>query len=139
MDLAEEIRNIKSSEKELRRFGWTLGIFLAGFAGFVAWRHKLTLAPLIAASVFFIFFAVVLPKALRPIQKAWMTVAMLVGWVMTRVLLSVFYYLVLSPIAWIRRCTSKQTLDLKYPDPSESFWIERDHEQDDKKRYETQY
>jgi len=63
------------------------------------------------------------PKVLKPVNKAWMILALLMGWVMTRVILSIVFYAVMMPIALIMRLKGSDLLNMRYPDPKESFWI----------------
>lgn len=62
---------------------------------------------------------------LRSIIWAWFSLAMVLGFVMSRVLLSLIFYLFLFPIAMLSRIGSKNGLQLKKP--SQSVFIKRNH------------
>jgi len=88
-------------------------------------------------------FAVVLAALARPIWVAffrlWMKLAEAMGWVMTRVILSVFYFLVLTPVGWARRLMGKATLDTVWRDGQSSYWIEKEPVEPSIERYMKRY
>ncbi|GBE16308.1 hypothetical protein BMS3Abin15_00121 [bacterium BMS3Abin15] len=137
--LLEEIRNIKSEKKDLRNFGITIGIVLGILGGALWWKGKDTYNIFIILSLAFIFFGLVLPAALKPLQKAWMTFAVILGWFMTRLILSVLFYLVFTFIGWGARLFGKQFLDLKMDNSQKSYWISRKNKTLNRSDYERQF
>ena len=73
----EEIKNIKSGRRELRKFGLTMGIVLLLFGGFTWWRGKDYYFYFLCLSGAFIFLALVIPSVLKPVNKMWMALAIL--------------------------------------------------------------
>lgn len=139
MFLQEEIKNIKSGKKELRQFGTTVGIILALLGGLLLFRGKVYY-------FYFLFFGVVLlclglvaPILLKPVQKIWMTLAVSIGWVMTRAILSLLFYLVVTPIGVLVKMIGKDSLDLKFDRNVNSYWIAREPAKFDKRSYENQF
>ena len=138
--LIEEIKSIKSSKKELRKFGITVGIVLGLLGGFLWWRGRDWYYILLVLSFFFIFFGTILPIILKPIQKVWMSLALILGWIMTRVILSLMFYLVFFPIGLLARIFGKDFLDRKRDVDIKSYWILRKSEpQRPKEAYEKQF
>ena len=65
----------------------------------------------------------IIPVLLKPIQKVWMTLAILMGWLMTRVILTVTFYVIFTPIGLISRIFGKDFLNTKRKKEAEmSFW-----------------
>ncbi|WP_367892471.1 SxtJ family membrane protein [Marivirga harenae] len=58
------------------------------------------------------------PKVAQAINWLWMKLAFLLGWVNTRILLSIIFYLFLTPIALVSRLFTKDPLRLKKPKSS---------------------
>jgi hypothetical protein len=137
--LLEEIKNIKSEKKDLRNFGFTIGIALGVLAGLLWWKEKDTYTIFIVFSLAFIFFGLALPSLLRPLQKAWMTLAVILGWFMTRVILGMLFYLVFTAIGLSGRLFGKQFLNLKMDHTKKSYWIYRKSTVFNKERYEKQF
>ena len=120
----EEIRNIKSGRKELRKFGLTMGIVLGLLGGFTWWRGKGYFYYFFIISTLFFFFAFAFPSALKLVNKAWMTLAILMSWVMTRVILSLLFYLGITPMGFLARLFGKDFLGLKFnKNTAKSYWI----------------
>ena len=119
--ILDEIKKIKSGKKQLREFGIVMGVFFGILGGLLFWRHR----PYAwAASLSGIFFATgfLFPQVLLPLQKVWMTVAVLIGFVMSRVILTVLFFGVLSPLALISRLLGKKYLDFSFKKPDPSYW-----------------
>ena len=63
---------------------------------------------------------------MKPIHFVWMRFSQLLGWLSTRVLLSIFFYLVITPTGILMRILGKDMLDQKIDKPTRSYWIKRD-------------
>jgi len=79
----DEIKKIKSDKAELRKFGITMCVALGLLGGLFLWRGKEYYPFLFIGSSIFLLLGLVMPILLWPIHKAWMTLALLMGWVMT--------------------------------------------------------
>lgn len=124
--LFNEIRQIKSGKSELKSFGITIGSAFLIFAGFVFFqRHSVPVVLLMLAG-FFYFFGSVFPAFLNPIQKAWMILALLLGWMMTRVILSVVFYAILTPTAYALRLFKTKFLDTAIEPNKQTYWVKTD-------------
>lgn len=137
--LLEEIKNIKSEKKDLRNFGITFGVVLGGLAGVLWWKGKDTYQIFAILSALFFFFGLVLPSVLKPLQKAWMTLAVCLGFVMTKFILSILFYVVFTFIGVGARLLGKTFLDLKFDTDRTSYWIQRERKPFDKTDYERQF
>ena len=137
--LIDEIRNIKSDKKDLRSFGITIGIVLSIIGGLLWWKEKDYYNIFIIISAAFVLFGLILPVVLKPIQKAWMTLAVILGWFMTRLILSILFYLIFTPMALFSKIVGKKFLDLKMDGNEKSYWINREPGTPDKNTYEKQF
>lgn len=137
--IIEEIKNIKSGKIELRKFGITIGITLAFLAGLFLWRKSNYYSYFFIVSAVFLFLGAVMPILLKPIHKVWMPIAVVIGWVMTRVILIVLFYLVVTPIGLLARLFGKDFLSRKFDKATGSYWIVRKSTGFDKKSYENQF
>jgi hypothetical protein len=70
--------------------------------------------------------SIFIPAAARAIEWVWFKLALGLGWVNSRILLSVIYFIFLLPIAWISRLFTKDPLSLKKEKRSTLF-VTRDH------------
>ena len=138
--MLEEIRNIKSGKSDLRKFGITMGIASGILGGILHWLGKEHALIFLSLAALFLFLGLVLPHLLKPAQKTWMTVAVLMGWVMTRVILSVLFYLLLTPTGLLAKLFGKRFLDTRFPGKSaQSYWIKKEKLSIKKEDYERQF
>jgi len=129
--LKEEINNIKSSTKELKQFGFVIGGILFAIGVYLLYKGKPAYPVLLSLGFLIIVLGLALPKILLPFQKVWMTLAVMLGFIMTRVILSILFYFVLTPIGFFAKISGKSFLDLKFNDSKLSYWNIRE-----KKDYE---
>jgi len=120
--ISEEIKNIKETKKDLRKFGITVGVVLIIFAGFLFWKEKESFFYFGTIGLFLLLTGLFIPTVLRPLNKLWMILAILMGWVMTRIILTILYYLVLTPIKILAMLFRKNFLDLKLNKSAKSYW-----------------
>jgi hypothetical protein len=120
------------------RFG--IGCLIAfALVGLWLWRRKHhPHAGIIVASAGGALLAVglVAPPVLLAVRTLWMKLAGAIGWVNSRILLGVFFFLVVTPIALFRRLKSDDATRFKAGD--DSYWRLR-NEPYDPKHYEHPY
>ena len=99
------------SNKELRKFGLvTGGMLILFFDLLIPWIWGLPMPtwPLVPSwsmkvAAVLAGMALVLPVALGPVFKVWMRFAEALGWVNTRIILSVIFFLLFLPVGMIMR------------------------------------
>lgn len=124
--LREEIKNIQSDKLTLRKFGVALAVFLAIIGGISYWKGGTLYPYLFPAAAIFLVIGLVIPQVLKFIYLPWMVLAALIGWVMTRVILTVLYYGVLTPTGLLLKLMGKDLLNEKIEPAAESYWIRRE-------------
>ena len=137
--IAEEVKAIKSDPAHLRKFGLTMGVALAIFGGLFFWRDRAIAPYLFILAAAFLLLAALTPRALKPVQSVWMTLAIVLGWVMTRVLLIIVFFIGVTPIALIARIVGKRFLALRFEPDRKSYWEKRAPETRGMERYESQF
>ena len=137
--MLEEIKNIKSEKSDLRKFGITIGVILFIIAGFLFWKEKESFQILLTFGITFCILGIVIPFILKPIYWVWMIFATILGWIMTRVILSLLFYTIFTPIGLILRFFRKQFLELRWDKSKESYWNFRTNEHLKKENYEKQF
>jgi hypothetical protein len=135
----EEIKKIESNPRKLREFGFVVGGVLSALGIFLWWRGRGAYPYFLLPGVVLVVTGAISPIVLKPLQKAWMTLALLMGWVMTRVLLSTLFYLAITPIGLILRLTGKDLLDQKLEPQKQSYWKIRPQIPRGPADYEKQY
>ena len=136
--MKENDKNIKA-KNQLRKFGITVGVVFGLLGALLCWRGKGYYYYFLILCGAFVIPGVIVPMILRPVEKLWMGVAKCMGWVMTRVILSILFYLVLTPTGLIAKLFRKDFLDLKFDRDAESYWIPKEPARTGKERYENQF
>ena len=126
--ILEEIRNIKSDKKELKKFGITIGGALLIISVFLFIYEKPSVPYFIGAGLAFQIIAQIIPILFLPIQKIWMAFSVVMGFVMTRVILALLFYIIITPISFISKIFGKDFLSLKIEKDKKSYWNLRDEE-----------
>ena len=137
--MLEEIKHIKTGKKDLRSFGFTIGIILLLVAAFLFYREKESFQTFLYIAGVFIGLALILPSMLKPIYIVWMTFAVILGWFMTRVILSLLFYVIITPIGLVLRIFGKDFLELKKQAVQGSYWNQRDSNLEKNQNYEKQF
>ncbi|MFN0157105.1 MAG: SxtJ family membrane protein, partial [Bacteroidota bacterium] len=91
---------------------------------------------LVGASGFFLVTGLFIHPILRPIYIGWMKFAFVLGWINTRILLGVFFYLIITPTGLLMRLFGKDFLSEKLNKNVRTYWIKREPTELDPKRYE---
>jgi len=94
-----------------RSFGLSVGGVLIAIAAVLLWRGRPRVAEIVAA----VGLALIVAGAVRPALLAvpsaiWWRFALLLGWVNARVILTLAFALVLTPIGWLWRATGRDPL-----------------------------
>ena len=135
----DEIKHIKTGKEDLRSFGVTIGIILLLVAGFLFYREKESFQTFLYIAGVFIGLALILPSMLKPIYIVWMTFAVILGWFMTRVILSLLFYVIITPTGLVLRIFGKDFLELKKQSVQGSYWNQRDSNLEKNQNYEKQF
>ena len=90
----EEMEKIPMDRKALRNFGLLMAVVLFFVGGWLWWKSSANWPWLLGSAMLFGMIGVAVPMILRPLYRAWMILAEILGWVMTRVILTVVYSLV---------------------------------------------
>ncbi len=97
--------------KEERSFGWSVGGVLAVIGALQWWRGRPVAAEVFGAiGALLIVAATLAPTALVVPNRWWRRFAHVLGWFNARVLLTVFFFLVLTPAGVIMRLLGRDPL-----------------------------
>ena len=136
--MVKELKNIKTNDKKIRSFGISIGIILLIISGFLFFFNNESFRTFGYLAGFFICLGLTVPILLKPIYLIWMTFSIILGWIMTRVILSVVFYLILTPIGLITKLLNEDFLALKKTNVK-SYWNNRDSNFEIKQDYEKQF
>ena len=127
------------TQPALRKFGLTVGgVFL--LLGTVSWWRGHEVAPLVmwTLGVPLVILGAIAPSLLGPVERAWMAMAEVLGWINTRLILGAVYFLIVTPMGLVRRWRG-DPLDRRMRDGQTSNWVRREQRPVDPARYRHQF
>ncbi len=126
--IAEEIRQLAPNRRELRKFGLLVGGVFAALG--IVWllRSKAFGPWLLAPGVALILLGALWPKVLKPAYLVWMALAIVLGFLVSQVLLSLIFFLVITPLGLIARCAGKDFLNRRLDRRVASYWMPRERQ-----------
>ena len=115
----------RKRRRELRNFGITMGVALAVLGLLALWRGRTFYPVLLVLAGLFGLAALAVPAVLAPVQRVWMALAAVLGWLATRVVLALLFYLAFTPIGLLGRLGGRKFLDSGLDRTRETYWIRR--------------
>jgi Saxitoxin biosynthesis operon protein SxtJ len=115
---------VKPEARELRRFGLLLGtLVVVGFAGIPFLRRHVVLGwPWLVAALLWTP-ALVAPAALRYLHRGWTHLGEILGWLNTRVILSLLYVIAVVPIGLVMRLAGRDPMERKFDPAAGSYRV----------------
>lgn len=131
----------EQKRKQLRQFGLMVGgIFaLIGFWQLFRGHHETVRIILWSIGGLLIGFGAIAPAVLAPVYAVWMKLAFLLGWVNTRILLSLIFFLMITPVGLVTRLFGRDALNLRFDRKATTYWRPRQPVASIKEHCERQY
>lgn len=124
--IREELKQLSTTSRDLRKFGLVVGgVFLLLGLWFL-FRHKPVWPYLLSPGVLLMLFGLVAPRALRQLYLGWMALAFVLGLVVSTLLLTLFFFLVITPVSLLARLFGKEFLSLRLDRAAASYWLSRE-------------
>lgn len=111
--------NIKTTPKEMRQFGLILSAGLMGLFGGLfplIFGREIAAWPWIVGSLILIP-TLIMPRALKILYLPWMKFGAVMGWINTRIILGVIYFVLITPIGLVMRLCGHDPMRRRY-DPN---------------------
>lgn len=130
------MKHINATRKEVRKFGITFSILAIGLAAYCFYKENPLWMVFLGGSLFFILTGMWSYPILRPIYVGWMTFAFALGWVNTRLILGIVFYLIFTPAGLVMKLLGKDPLVLRFDREATTYWVKRKPQDQSKNRYE---
>ena len=110
-------------KKHLRSFGFLVGgIFAVLGLGPMLFGKEMRLWAVISAATL-VVLAALAPACLAPVYRVWMWIGHWLGWINTRILLTVVFYTVFVPMGFFMRLRGKDPMRRKFEPKADSYRI----------------
>ena len=131
---------VDSLENQLKHFGLIMaGMFSLIGAVFFYKTWMIAAGTLGVLILFFAGMGLLAPMGLLPVHRKWMRFAEVVGNFNAKVILSLTYFLVFTPIRIVASVFREDPLSRKFDPGKETYWRDCKPRESDAKRYEKQF
>ena len=123
--MLNEIKKTQFTAKELRDFGLIMAGMLSLMFGLVLpwlFGYSIPYWPFIAA-IGFAVVGLVKPLLLGPVNRVWLKISDVLGWINTRLVMGIIFFLLIVPIGLIMRLFTKDPLNNQWSDAEKSYRI----------------
>jgi hypothetical protein len=112
--------------KQLRVFGLLVGgVFSLVALWPIMTRHEAPRFWMLSLAGLLIVPAVLFPTALKPFYAVWMSIGNALGWINSRIILGLIFYLVFTPAGLVMRVLRKDPLTLKSEPGADTYRVVR--------------
>ncbi|MBN2506668.1 MAG: hypothetical protein JXQ71_08235 [Verrucomicrobia bacterium] len=124
--IRDALQRLNTDPTALRRFGLLMGAVAIGFGAACLKPHPQAAPWLLGAGSLLAAAGALKPGALKPVYRVWMGLAVVLGLAMSTALLTLLFYLVVTPLGLVARACGRDFLQRKRQADAASFWLMRD-------------
>ena len=139
MSIHTDLKKLRTGAGDLRKFGVTVGAGFIFLGVLLLVRHRSSYLAFRGAGALLAAFGVIWPRALKYVYIAWMALAFTLGFMMSNVILTLFFFLFVTPIGLLARLFQKDFLARKWDKRGASYWIQHGSEVKTANTYERQF
>ena len=139
MSIQADLKKLNTGPGDLRKFGLTVGGVFILLGVLLLLRHRSSYLTCLGAGALLMAFGVIWPRALKYVYIAWMALAFTLGFVMSNVILTLFFFLFVMPIGLLARLFQKDFLARKWDKRAASYGIRCGREAKTANTYERQF
>ena len=134
------MKPVDSLENQLKHFGLIMAGMFSLIGGVFFYKNWIIAAGALGVLILFFFGTGLLaPMGLLPVHRKWMRFAEVVGNFNAKVILSLTYFLVFTPIRIVASVFREDPLSRKFEPDKETYWRDYKPRESDAKRYEKQF
>lgn len=134
--MTKGVKNSEVTTAQARKSVFIVAGVLLLLSAWNFYRGRMTVAEVLGGiSILLILMAALVPSAARGFHILWMKLAGILGYVNSRILLSLVFYLLFFPYNVLARLIGRDPLNRRKPE-SESYWIPRKATRQSKEQFE---
>lgn len=108
-----------------RTFGLAFAVFFAALSGLAIWKNNPHWIWWAGLAVLTLTVALAWPRLLKPANKLWTRLGLVLFRIISPITLAVIFYGVMTPMSLLFRWRKKDILNLKYDQNAASYWLIR--------------
>lgn len=123
-----------------RKFGFTMAGAFTVFALIFLYKQRMTVVAITGSlATLFLFFALVAPKLLEPVERVWMAFAHVLGAINTRIIMGLFYVLIFMPLSLIFKITGRDEMRRRWSSGATTNWDDYRPRQRNARHYDNMF
>ena len=111
------------SDGELRRFSLIMALGFGILGGLLIWRARQAGPYIAGLAALFLLSGLAWPRALAPVERGWMAFSRVLSVISTYVILTIMFFLVITPIGLLLRLVGKDLLQTRLDRKRDSYWV----------------
>ena len=128
-----------TNTKDIRKFGVIALFFFGSLCALGVFNNKSLPIYIFGFLSFLGLGFILIPSPLMPIYTAWLKIAHFIGRIITVLILTFAYYLIMTPSAMIKRLFGGRPLPVKPDNKVSSYWVGRIEPAQPKERFLKRY
>lgn len=119
--------DMNPSEGKLRQFGQVAPFMMLLIACLLKWRFDLPLVAMtgmVAIGTLILILSKLSSKLVKPFYLALVFIGFPIGWVISHVIMLLFFFGIITPVALVFRLFGRDALHRSWDTKSESYWTE---------------
>ncbi len=147
-EIKRSLRELDVGPKAIRNFGILFCVVFFALVGLIAFKHWEEWSILLGhpwawifalAGLIFLGLGFLWPRVLIMPYRLWMGFALALGVIMSGLILSVVFYLLITPIGLIMKLFGQDPMHRKIDRQAASYWTDRPPDSNDPKRIEKMF
>ena len=132
--MQKDLKNVTNGEA--RKTAFVVAAVLTTAAALFWYRGKMTSSVIsIGIAVLLALIGLFVPAVAKVFHRVWYRIAFALGWVNSRILLTIIYYLIFVPYGVISRLAGRDPLNVRSA-AGESYWHKREKTRQTREQFE---
>lgn len=128
-----------TDNREIRKFGGIAFVFFGCLSALGLFTNKLLPTYIFGSLTILGLGFIIVPSTLRPIYTTWLKIAHFFGRIVTTLILTLAYYMVITPVALIKRIIGGSPIPNRPNKQKTSYWVDRIEPTQPKERFLKRY
>jgi hypothetical protein len=119
--------DLNPSSKKLRQFGWVSPIMLLALSLVLRWRFGLPMSGVLGfglVGLILLILSRISVRLVRPVYLVLVIAGYPIGWVVSHLVMLLFYFGIITPLALIFRLFGRDMLHRRWEPERDTYWTE---------------
>jgi len=132
--MQKDLKNV--TNREARKTTFVVAAVLTAAAALFWYRGRMTAAAMaVGIAVVLSLIGILIPPVAKVFHRLWYRLAFALGWVNSRILLTIIYFLIFVPYGVISRLAGRDPLNIR-SGAKESYWHKREKTRQSREQFE---